>query len=68
MCLDEYTNISFTFSALMLVGRQEGHLAACEKLSGGMVTWLRVWVRVHMQWVYPGNFANVQRQSSPVYS
>ena len=32
-----------TFSALMLlVGRQEGHLA-CKKLSGGVLAWLSVW-------------------------
>ena len=31
------------FSALMLlVGRQEGHLA-CKKLSGGVLAWLSVW-------------------------
>jgi len=28
-----------------LVGQQEGHLA-CEKLSGGMLAWLCVWVNV----------------------
>jgi len=34
------------FSALMLlVERQEGHLA-CKKLSGGMLAWLCVWVKV----------------------
>jgi len=35
------------FSALMLlVGRQEGHLA-CKKLSGGVLAWLPVWSKVH---------------------
>jgi len=34
------------FSALtILIARQEGHLA-CEKLSGGMLAWLCVWVKV----------------------
>jgi len=34
------------FSALMLlVGRQEGHLA-CKKLSGGVLEWLSVWSEV----------------------
>jgi len=34
------------FSALMLlVGRQEGHLA-CKKLSGGVLAWLSVWSKV----------------------
>ena len=34
------------FSALMLlVGRQEGHLA-CKKLSGGVLAWLSVWSAV----------------------
>jgi len=34
------------FSALMLlVGQQEGH-PACKKLSGGMLDWLCVWVKV----------------------
>ena len=37
---------STTFSALMLlVGRQEGHLA-CKKLSGGVLAWLSVWSKV----------------------
>jgi len=36
----------FAFSALMLlVGRQEGHLA-CKKLSGGVLAWLSVWSEV----------------------
>jgi len=36
------------FSALtLLVGWQEGHLA-CKKLSGGMLAWLCVWVRVQI--------------------
>ena len=34
------------FSALMLlVGRQEGHLA-CKKLSGGLLAWLSLWSEV----------------------
>jgi len=39
--------ISHAFSALMLlVGRQEGHLA-CKKLSGGgVLAWLSVWSEV----------------------
>jgi len=36
----------YAFSALMLlVGRQEGHLA-CKKLSGGVLEWLSVWSEV----------------------
>jgi len=36
------------FSALtLLVGRQEGH-PACKKLSGGMLVWLCVWVKVQI--------------------
>ena len=36
------------FSALMLlVGRQEGH-PACKKLSGVMLAWLCVWVKVQI--------------------
>ena len=36
------------FSALMLLlGRQEGHLA-CKKMSGGMLAWLCVWVKVQV--------------------
>jgi len=35
-----------SFSALtLLVGQQEGH-PACKKLSGGMLAWLRVWVKL----------------------
>jgi len=30
-----------------LVGWQEGHLA-CKKLSGGIMAWLCVWVKVHL--------------------
>ena len=34
------------FSALMLlVGRQEGH-PACKKLSGEVLAWLSVWIKV----------------------
>ena len=37
-----------SFSAvLLLVGRQEGHLA-CKKLSGEVLAWLSVWSKVHM--------------------
>jgi len=36
------------FSALtLLVGRQEGHPAG-KKLSGGMLAWLSVWVKVQI--------------------
>jgi len=36
------------FNALMLlVGQQEGH-SACKKLSGGMLVWLCVWVKVQI--------------------
>ena len=39
-------SVPFAFSALMLlVGRQEGHLA-CKKLSGGVLAWLSVWSEV----------------------
>jgi len=38
--------LSYAFSALMLlVGRQEGH-PACKKHSGGVVVWLSVWSEV----------------------
>jgi len=40
------------FSALtLLVGRQEGH-PACKKLSGGMLPWLSVWVKVQI-YIWP---------------
>jgi len=36
------------FSALMLLAaRQEGH-QACKKLSGGMLAWLSVWIKVQI--------------------
>jgi len=39
---------AYAFSALTLfVGQQEGH-PACEKLSGGMLAWLCVWVKVQV--------------------
>ena len=38
----------YAFNALtLLVGWQEGHLA-CRKLSGGMLAWLCVWVKVQI--------------------
>jgi len=38
----------FAFTALtLLVGQQEGH-PACKKLSGGMLPWLCVWVKVQI--------------------
>jgi len=44
------------FSALMLlVGRQEGHLA-CKKLSGGVLSWLSAWSEnadLHMAQLMP---------------
>jgi len=40
------TYLLFLHSALMLlVGRQEGHLA-CKKLSGGVLAWLSAWSEV----------------------
>jgi len=42
LCLIQFNVSIYTFSALMLlVGRQEGHLA-CKKLSGGVLAWLSV--------------------------
>jgi len=39
---------SIAFSALtLLVGWQKGH-PACKKLSGGMLAWLCVWVKVQI--------------------
>jgi len=32
---------------MLLVGQQEGHLA-CKKLSGGMLVWFCVWVKVQI--------------------
>jgi len=32
---------------MLLIGRQEGHLA-CKKLSGGMLAWLSVWDEVQI--------------------
>jgi len=44
----DHTIIVSFFSALMLlVGWQEQHMA-CEKLSGGMLAWLCVWVKVQI--------------------
>jgi len=41
-----YSVLVIAFRALMLlVGRQEGHLA-CKKLSGGVLAWLSVWSEV----------------------
>ena len=43
-----YGNCEAAFSAFMLLVRQqEGH-PACEKLSGGMLAWLCVWVKVQI--------------------
>jgi len=35
----------------LLVGQQEGHLA-CKNLSGGVLAWLCVWVKVQI-WIWP---------------
>jgi len=32
---------------MLLVGRQEGH-TTCKKLSGGMLAWLSVWVKMQI--------------------
>jgi len=32
---------------MLLIGRQEGH-QACKQLSGGMLVWLYVWVKVQI--------------------
>ena len=42
-------HISFlpNVSMILLVGWQEGH-PACKKLSGGMLAWLFVWVKVQI--------------------
>ena len=43
---DMYLCMQHAFSALMLlVGRQEGH-PACKKLSGEVLAWLSVWIKV----------------------
>jgi len=43
-----------SFSALtLLVGRQDGH-PACKKLSGGILAWLCVWVRVQIS-IWPAD-------------
>jgi len=39
---------TIAFSALtLLIGQQEGH-PACKKLSGGMLAWLGIWVKVQI--------------------
>ena len=35
----------YVIPLMLLVGRQEGHLA-CKKLSGGVLAWLSVWSEV----------------------
>jgi len=49
---------------MLLVGRQEGHLA-CKKLSGRVLAWLFVWSEVHMAQLMPlpltiSCFSNIQ--------
>ena len=45
---DKVTVCIVLYCALtLLVGRQEGH-PACKKLSGGMLAWLSVWVKVQI--------------------
>jgi len=44
----KYLYTDYAFSALMLLVRQqEGH-PFCKKLSGGMLAWLCVWVKVQI--------------------
>jgi len=40
-------NIAAFSAWTLLVGWQEGHMA-CKKLSGGMLAWLCVWVKVQI--------------------
>ena len=48
VCSLLHNSVMIAFIALMLlVGRQEGHLA-CKKLSGGMLVWLYGWVKVQI--------------------
>jgi len=48
ICLSVCLSVTLTHSALtLLVGQQEGH-PACKKLSGGMLAWLCVWVKVQI--------------------
>ena len=48
LSVNVHSFIAVAFSALtLLVGRQEGHLA-CKKLSGGMLMWLCVSVKVQI--------------------
>ena len=49
---------------MLLVGRQEGHLA-CKKLSGRVLAWLFVWSELHMAQLMPlpltvSCFSNIQ--------
>jgi len=37
--------VCFLAALTLLVGWQEGH-PACKKLSGGVLTWLSVWIEV----------------------
>jgi len=47
-----YLQLLSAFSAwTLLVGRQEGH-PACKKLSGEMLAWLCVWVKVSICWLH----------------
>jgi len=47
-CTDSHAFSAHAFSSLtLLVGCQEGH-PACKKLSGGMLAWLGVWVKVQI--------------------
>jgi len=40
-----YVTITIATYLMLLVGRQEGH-PACKKLSGGVLAWLSVWIKV----------------------
>jgi len=40
--------ITIPFSAMLLVGQQEGHNWPVKKLSGGMLAWLSTWGEVHI--------------------
>jgi len=46
-CVTYINSVCHSSALMLLVGWQEGHLA-CKKLSGGMLVWFCVWIKVQI--------------------
>jgi len=52
---------------MVLVGRQEGHLA-CKKVSGEVMMWLSVWSKVHLICIWSTATTYLLHHQNPKWS